>query len=148
MCEILTKINCPHCQSSKVARNGKEKNGNQNLLCRHCGFWSVTVVSGISGSCSGKAGSAFCTTCAGRETGSVFTRPASITNAVQIDEAWGFVGKRRKGKYWLPYAYSPETDEILAYESTASGKAHHRQGPALKTERVSIRVSGPATEGL
>jgi len=25
------------------------------------------------------------------------------------------VGRRKKGKYWLLYAYSPEADEILAY---------------------------------
>ena len=34
---------------------------------------------------------------------------------VQIDELWSFVGKRKKGKYWLIYAYCPETDQILAY---------------------------------
>ena len=37
MCEILIKLNCPHCQSSKVVKNGKKKNGRQNLLCRICG---------------------------------------------------------------------------------------------------------------
>src|SRR5688572_17996702 len=36
MCGILIKINCPHCQSSKVVKNGKKKNGAQNLLCRGC----------------------------------------------------------------------------------------------------------------
>lgn len=36
MCEILIKTNCPHCQSSKVVKNGKKKNGSQNLLCRDC----------------------------------------------------------------------------------------------------------------
>lgn len=36
MCEILIKINCPHCQSGKVVKNGKKRNGAQNLLCRGC----------------------------------------------------------------------------------------------------------------
>lgn len=34
---------------------------------------------------------------------------------MQIDEVWSYVGKRKKGKYWLLYAYSPQSDEVLAY---------------------------------
>ncbi|PIQ21118.1 MAG: IS1 transposase [Cytophagales bacterium CG18_big_fil_WC_8_21_14_2_50_42_9] len=42
---------------------------------------------------------------------------------VQIDEVWSYVRKKKKGKYWLLYAYSPETDEILAYScGTRSAK--------------------------
>lgn len=36
MCEILIKINCPHCPSSKVVKNGKKKNEGQHWLCRTC----------------------------------------------------------------------------------------------------------------
>lgn len=33
---------------------------------------------------------------------------------VQIDELLTFVKERKKQKWWLLYAYAPETDEILA----------------------------------
>uniref|UniRef100_UPI003742CEC0 IS1 family transposase n=1 Tax=Adhaeribacter swui TaxID=2086471 RepID=UPI003742CEC0 len=36
-------------------------------------------------------------------------------STVQIDEVWSFVGQRKKGKYWLFYAYSAEYDKILTY---------------------------------
>ena len=35
--------------------------------------------------------------------------------SLQIDEFWTYVGKRKEGKVWLLYAYSPEFDEIVAY---------------------------------
>jgi hypothetical protein len=25
MCEVITKVNCPHCPSAKVVKNGKKK---------------------------------------------------------------------------------------------------------------------------
>ncbi len=35
--------------------------------------------------------------------------------SIQIDEVWSYVGRRKKGKYWLFYAYSAEHDQIIAY---------------------------------
>ncbi|WPP48701.1 IS1 family transposase [Catalinimonas niigatensis] len=40
--------------------------------------------------------------------------------SLQIDERsaarfWTYVGKRKEGKIWLLYTYSPEYDEIVAY---------------------------------
>jgi transposase-like protein len=32
MCEVLTKVNCPHCQGAKVVKNGRKKDGTQNLV--------------------------------------------------------------------------------------------------------------------
>ena len=37
MCEIKIKVNCPHCHSAKVVKNGKKANGSQNFLCKACG---------------------------------------------------------------------------------------------------------------
>lgn len=34
---------------------------------------------------------------------------------MQIDEVWTFVGQRKKHKWWIFYAYAPETDEVLAW---------------------------------
>jgi len=137
MCEILIKINCPHCQSSKVVKNGKKKNGNQNLRCKSCrkqfqptyqnkgadptikqlvlrllernsGIRDIEELLGVSRKCI------LDNIC--RQGNKIQIQPACPHyKSVQIDEVWSFVGKRKKGKYWLLYAYSPETDEILAY---------------------------------
>jgi insertion element IS1 protein InsB len=137
MCEILIKINCPHCQSSKVVKNGKKKNGNQNLLCRECrkqfqpmyqykgadpavkqlvlrhlernsGIRDIEALLQISRKCILNNLS--------RQGNKIQIQPTKKHyKSVQVDEVWSFVGKRQQGKYWLLYAYSPETDEILAY---------------------------------
>ena len=137
MCEILIKINCRHCQSSKVVKNGKKKNGVQNLLCRSCqkqfqpmyrnkgadpqikelvvrllernsSIRDIAELLGISRKCI------LDNLC--RQGTKIKVQPAQQHyTSVQIDEVWSFVGKRKKGKYWLLYAYSPETDEVLAY---------------------------------
>ena len=137
MCEILIKINCPHCQSSKVVKNGKKKNGGQNLLCRNCrkqflgqyqkkgadpalkqliikllarnsGVRDIEALLEISRKCI------LDNLC--RQGNAIEIKPAhQHYPSVQIDEVWSFVKKRKKGKYWLLYAYSPQTDEILAY---------------------------------
>ena len=137
MCEILIKINCPHCQSSKVVKNGKKKNGEQNLLCQRCrkqflshyqnkgadpaikqmiirllernsGIRDIEELLGISRRCI------LDNLC--RQGNQIKIVPAhQHYTCVQIDEVWSYVGKRKKGKYWLLYVYSPDTDEILAY---------------------------------
>ncbi len=136
MFEVLIKINCPHCQSSKIVKNGKKKNGAQNLLCRSCrkqfqpvyknkgadpavkelilrllernsGIRDIEEVLQVSRNC---ILSNLC-----RHGNQLTIKPLlKHYKKVQIDELWSFVGKRKKGKYWLIYAYCPETDQILA----------------------------------
>lgn len=36
MCEITIQVTCPHCQGSKVVKNGCKKDGTQNFLCKSC----------------------------------------------------------------------------------------------------------------
>lgn len=36
MCEITIKVSCPHCEGTKVKKNGVKKNGKQNFLCHAC----------------------------------------------------------------------------------------------------------------
>ncbi len=137
MCEILIQINCAHCQSSKVVKNGKKKNGTQNLLCRGCGkqfqpryqykgadpavkqlilrhlernsgIRDIEQLLGVSRKC------VLDNLC--RQGNSINIQPSfQHYPSIQIDEVWSFVGKRQQGKYWLIYAYCPQTDEILAY---------------------------------
>jgi insertion element IS1 protein InsB len=137
MCEILIKLNCAHCQSSKVVKNGKKKNGVQNLLCRSCGkqflanycykganpvikklivrllernngIRDIESVLEVSRQCVVNR--------LMRESESISIAPSRrYYQSIQIDEVWSYVGNKKKGKYWLFYAYSPEYDEILAY---------------------------------
>ena len=36
MSKITIQVNCPHCQSVKVKKNGKKRTGKQNFLCHSC----------------------------------------------------------------------------------------------------------------
>lgn len=143
MCEILIKVTCPHCQSSKVVKNGKKKNGTQNLLCRSCGkqfqasyrhqgadpavsgmilrmlqrnsgIRDIENVLGVSRKC-------VLNTLCKRGAEAQISPSRSYYCSVQIDEVWSYVGRRKKGKYWLIYAYSPENDEILSYVCGSRG---------------------------
>jgi insertion element IS1 protein InsB len=137
MCEVLIKINCPHCQSSKVVKNGKKKNGSQNLLCRYCG---KQFLAGYQNKGADPAVKQLVLRLLERNNGVrdienvlqvsrrcvlnillqkggslIITPKLRHYRSVQIDEVWSYVGQRKKGKYWLFYAYSAEHDEILAY---------------------------------
>ena len=120
MCEILIKLNCPHCQSSKLVKNGKKKNGRQNLLFRSCrkqflsqyqnkgadpaikqlvirllernsGIRDVAELLGISRKC------VLANLC--RQGNRIKIQPVhQHYKSIQIDEVWSFVGKRKKGK--------------------------------------------------
>jgi IS1 family transposase/transposase-like protein len=143
MFEVLIKVNCPHCQSSKVVKNGKKKNGTQNLLCHCCrkqfqaayqykganpatkrlilrllernnGIRDIEELLQVSRKCI------LDNLC--RQGNQLRISPAQrYYRSVQIDGVWSFVGKRREGKYWLLYAYCPETDEVLAYSCGGRG---------------------------
>src|SRR3712207_3027629 len=118
MCEILIKINCPHCQSNKVVKNGKKKNGTQNLLCRLCkkqfqpsyrykganpaikqlmlrllernsGIRDIEALLQVSRRCI------LDNLC--RQGNRIQIQPAyQHYKSVQLDEVWSFVGKRKK----------------------------------------------------
>ena len=137
MFEVHIKINCPHCQSSKIVKNGKKSNGSQNLLCRSCkkqfqpvyhyrgaepktkqliikmlernsGVRDIEQLLEISRKCILNN--------LIKASKTITIQPAlKHYKSVQIDEVWSYVGKRKKGKYWLMYAYCAETDQILAY---------------------------------
>ena len=36
MCYIQVKVNCLHCESPKVKKNGKKASGTQNFMCNDC----------------------------------------------------------------------------------------------------------------
>lgn len=137
MCKIKIQVNCPHCQSAKVVKNGKKANGTQNYKCKVCGkqFQSEyqyrgcdTKVkrliirmllrnSGIRDICIVLQVSDYLVSKCLLEAAAKCTRnpQKSEYKSVQIDEFWSYVGKKKKGKRWIIYAYCPETKEILGY---------------------------------
>lgn len=137
MCHHTISIVCPHCSSSSVVKNGRKPSGKQNflckgcrkqfqheytnrgadprvkrtvvtMLCRNCGIRDIAVVMGI--------GCATVLSALQRSTSALVLKPSRTSyGSVQIDEVWSYVHRRKKGKYWLLYAYAPENDEVLAF---------------------------------
>jgi len=159
MCEITIQVKCPHCHSCKVVKNGVKRTGRQNFLCRECsrqfqdeyryrgadpavgslilrmlernsGIRDIEAVLGVSRRC------VLGTLC--RRGAEADVKPSRRHYpSVQIDELWSFVGRRKKGKYWLIYAYSPDYDEILGYECGArSAKTVERLLGKLKEVEI------------
>lgn len=64
-------------------------------------------------------------------------------SSVQIDEVWSYVGRKKKGKYWLFYAYSPEFDEILAY---ACGSRSAKTVERLYRKLEDVEIKGFCTD--
>lgn len=159
MFEVHIKINCPHCKSSKIVKNGKKSNGSQNLLCRACnkqfqpfysykgadpavkrliinllernnGVRDIEQLLDVSRKCI------LNNLC--RAAKAINIKPSlKHYKSVQIDEVWSFVSRRKKGKYWLIYAYCAQTDQILAY-SCGSRSAKTVQQLLKKLEGIEI----------
>ena len=127
---------CPHCLGTKVVRNGRKKNGQQNLLCKGLGkqFQAAYVYKGcvtvnkelvLKMLCRG-SGIRDCEAVTGVSHSTVLkvikTVAKDITvkpqkhgyRRVQIDEQWSFVGKKEK-IVWMLYTYTVDEDEIIAF---------------------------------
>jgi|SRR5690606_3061503 len=137
MCQILIRVNCPHCTSSAVVKNGRKANGSQNFRCkdcrrqfqhhyryngadpavkqqilqmlrRNCGIRDIQVLLKVSRWCILRTLCLFASTCR-------ISPSRKQYASVQVDELWSFVRRRKRGKYWLIYAYAPENDEIIGF---------------------------------
>jgi IS1 family transposase/transposase-like protein len=158
MTTITISVQCPHCSSTKVVKNGRKSNGEQNYLCKSCKkqfLWNyhnrgadpttrrlifnmLTNNSGIR-DISRVLGISTSTVLAFllRESRKTLTPKLQQYKSVQIDELWTFVHRRKKGKYWLIYAYSPETKEVLAFVSgTRSAKTVQRLYDKLRSLEI------------
>jgi insertion element IS1 protein InsB len=136
MCEIRTKINCPHCQSVKVVKNGHKKDATQNFMCKSCSKQFIALYSYKGANPVVKADiirhlernngirdtevllqisprTVLRTLCKAAKNCQIIAKKTSY-DSVQIDELWSYVGRKKK-KRWLIYAYIPETKEIIAY---------------------------------
>jgi insertion element IS1 protein InsB len=137
MCEITTKVHCPHCDGSKIKKNGVKKTGKQNFYCHNCkkqfqfeyfykGANPTTqkLVTSMTMNSSGIRDiqrvlgiSIVCILAILRRWFKPLAEPVASGRykQVQIDEMWTFVKHRKKGKRWLWYVFDPETGQILAF---------------------------------
>lgn len=158
MCQINIKVNCPHCHSTKVVKNGKKRTGMQNFLCRPCGkqfqyayFYQGSnplVKSQVKSSLLHGSGIRDCYKVFGvsyQTTLNMILSEGKRVNLtpqrkhyerVQIDEMYSFVGKKDK-KVWIFYAYAPQTKEILA---VTMGKRSRKQLQSLLVQLKNLRI--------
>ncbi|MEM4648076.1 MAG: IS1 family transposase [Candidatus Pacearchaeota archaeon] len=151
MSEVIQKLRCPHCHSTKVVKNGKKSNGQQNYKCQSCGkqfqfeyFYKachpeIQVLmkrmllrgSGVRDICKVLLVSINAVLRLILRWGkAVEIKPSKkYYRKVQMDELWSFVGKKEK-KVWILYAYCSESKEILAV--TMGKRNKHRVKDLLK----------------
>jgi IS1 family transposase/transposase-like protein len=137
MCEITIQIICPHCQETKVSKNGHKKNGVQNFLCKLCGkqFQHSYTNNGADPSVKKLIVSLLLRNSGIRDIETILkvSRRCVLDTllresaayelipklkrykSIQVDEHWSYVRHKKKGKRWLIYAYAPETKEVIAY---------------------------------
>ena len=130
---IKRSLDCPHCLSSKVVKNGRKKSGIQNYRCKVCGkqFQDEYLYLGadkknkylITRMLTRGSGIRDIADILRISTGCVLRVLLSFINIqlrpryqyyhrVQVDELYSFVGSKRK-KVWILYAYCAQTKEIL-----------------------------------
>ncbi len=163
------KVQCPHCESSNVVKNGIKNTGKQNFLCKSCRkqFQSVYQNRGsnprirkqikrslINGSGIRDCSVVFevCQKCVLNvlincaESIKIGSPKKRHYHSIQIDEMYSFVQKKDK-KVWIFYAYAPETKEILAF---TMGKRNIRQVEYLmiKLKVLGIRIDNWCTDSF
>lgn len=158
MCLINIKVNCPHCHSTKVVKNGIKSTGRQNFLCNSCGkqFQWEYLYQGANPSVKSQVKSSLLHGSGIRDCYKVYgISPQTTLNLIlsegkkvqispqqkyyeriEIDEMFSFVSKKRK-KVWIFYAYAPETKEILA---VTMGKRNRKQLQSLMVQIKNLHI--------
>ena len=156
---INITINCPHCHSDNIVRNGKKYNGPQNYRCKKCGkqfisdhertylgssSWilskiKIMLVRGIgirdiSVILSISVKKVLETLCSSNY--EIKPRKKHY-DVLEIDEFWTYVG-RKTNKVWLIYAYHRESGEIVAY---VWGKRDTKTAAELRKQLQLLGVS-------
>ena len=164
MSQIKVKLDCPHCFSTKVVKNGFKKNKVQNYKCTDCNkqfqheylYWGASISvkrqiikllvhgNGVADIASFLGISKGCVIRTMLKVGMSITLKPSKKHyhKVQIDELHSFVGKKQK-KVWVIYAYAVETDEILA---VTAGKRSKKQVKDLFKRLEGITVDWFCTD--
>ena len=165
MCEIKIKVSCLHCQSTKVKKNGIKGTGKQNFYCKSCGkqfqlFYKnggadprkKALIRKMSVRGSGIRDintvlevSIYVVLKTLRDWFSVVDEPnlEGYYERVEIDEFWSWVGKRKKGKRWVWYAFCPKTKKILAFQI---GKRNSQTCKKLMKKLAHLKIDSYCTD--
>ena len=168
MCLINIKVNCPHCHSVKVVKNGVKSTGIQNFLCRDCGkqFQQEYFYQGADPGVKAQVKSSLLHGSGIRDCNKIFGISPKATlklilqegqkvqispkrkyyERVQIDELYSFVNQKGK-KVWIFYAYSPDTKEILAITMGKRSKKQLRS-LMLQLKHLNIQVAFYCTDAF
>jgi IS1 family transposase/transposase-like protein len=133
---ITIELNCPHCQSPNIVRNGKKSNGPQNYLCKACGTQFIRdgerTYKGTLSDIDDKIKIMLVQGVGVRDISAILKisitkglktlisskyqiKPAKKHyDCLEIDEFWTYVGCKTN-KIWLIYAYHRESGEIVAF---------------------------------
>ena len=133
---INIELNCPHCHSDNIVRNGKKYNGPQNYLCKACRKqfisnnertyigtikWITLLVKMMLVRGIGVRDVSIILNISIKKVLDILKNShyeikpkKKHYNTLEVDEFWTYVGKK-KNKIWLIYAYNRETGEIVAY---------------------------------
>ena len=168
MCQIKIKVQCPHCDSPNVVKNGIKSTGKQNFLCKDCRkqFQHAYQNRGADPQLKKQIISSLIHGSGIRDCAAVFqvsqvaviqliiryAKRCSIVprqkhyRRILIDEFYSFVQNKDK-KVWIFYAYAPETKEILAF---TMGKRDIRQVRflMLKIKHLNIQVDYWCTDAF
>ena len=134
--KIVIGLNCPHCQSTKINRNGNKSSRKQNYLCKSCGRQfigdhaltykgchsqlykriekmlvrgvGIRDVAEIEAISTDKVLSVLV------NSNHVITTMKSYYDCLEVDELWTYVGDKSK-KVWLIYAYDRTSGEIVGF---------------------------------
>ena len=134
--ELTITIDCPHCQSTKVVKNGKKEHNKQNLLCKNCKKQFIPdyqgTYKGTYSSITKRIHKMLVRACGIPDIAAieecsiskvlsvlskfkaVFKPKKSHYDRLEVDEFWSYVGKK-KAKMWLLYVYDPCGKEIVAW---------------------------------
>jgi IS1 family transposase/transposase-like protein len=134
--KITIDLYCPHCQSSKIKKNGKKTYHKQNYLCKSCGRQfigdhalrykgchsklykriekmlvrgvGIRDIAEIEDISTAKVLSVL------SKSKHVITPKCSYYAKLEVDELWTYVGSK-SNKLWLIYAYDRESGEIVCF---------------------------------
>jgi transposase-like protein len=156
--KITIELYCPHCQSTKIKKNGKKSYKKQNYLCKDCGRQfigdhaltckgcysklykriekmlvrgvGIRDIAEIEEISTDKVLSVL------SKSEHVITPKQSYYPCLEVDEFWTYVANK-SNKIWLIYAYDRESGEIVCF---VWGKRDLQTAMKLKKKLLDLQV--------
>jgi IS1 family transposase/transposase-like protein len=157
--KITIELYCPHCQGTKIKKNGKKTYRKQNYLCKDCGRQfigdhaltykgchsklykriekmlvrgvGIRDIAEIEDISTDKVLSVL------TKSQHVITPKHSYYASLEVEEFWTYVGNK-SNKLWLIYAYERESGEIVCF---VWGKRDLHTAQKLKDKLSDLGVS-------